>query len=340
MIEAAVYSRTCDVSTLAAPAECEQKYKIQNNRDSVGDILPSLSLQAILPGLHTKYCHRSIDTHARQLLCFLRENPRLVVIGGAGLSAESGIPTYRDSSGAWQRSDPIQHADFLTDPAQQRRYWARSFLGWPLVRDARPNSAHHALCRLEQLGRLELLITQNVDGLHQSAGSGNVVDLHGRVDRVVCLDCEQVTGREAMQQRIAAANPRLVPQLAGWLPDGDADLPEDQLVGFELPRCESCGGALMPDVVFFGGTVPASRVRAGMEAISRADALLAVGSSLQVFSGFRFCRHAAALGKPLALINPGVTRADELACLKLPVACGSLLAEAIELLEPLAPEQR
>ena len=267
------------------------------------------------------------NQHCEQLLMFFREHPRVVVLGGAGLSADSGIPTYRDSTGTWQRSEPIQHAHFVTDPSRQRRYWARSFMGWPLVRDAEPNMAHHALRRLEEQGRLELLITQNVDRLHQRAGSKNVVDLHGRIDQVICLRCENLIGREQLQQRIAIDNPQLMPMLADWLPDGDADLPDNQIAGFKLPRCEHCAGALMPDVVFFGGSVPAARVEAGMNAIASADAVLAVGSSLQVFSGFRFCRHAVALNKPLALINPGVTRADQLATLKLSSPCGDLLRQ-------------
>jgi NAD-dependent SIR2 family protein deacetylase len=272
--------------------------------------------------------------YLEQFLVFLRENPRVVVLGGAGLSAESGIPTYRDSAGTWQRSEPVQHAHFVSDPSRQRRYWARSFVGWPLVRDAEPNAAHRALCHLEKQGRVELLITQNVDRLHQRAGSKNVVDLHGRLDRVICLGCERVVEREQVQRRIAADNPQLLPLLAGWLPDGDADLPEAQIADFKMPFCEHCSGALMPLVVFFGGSVPALRIEAGMDAIADADALLAVGSSLQVFSGFRFCRHAVALNKPLALINPGVTRADQLATLKLPVPCGDLLSRASKVLAP------
>jgi NAD-dependent SIR2 family protein deacetylase len=249
----------------------------------------------------------------------------VVVLGGAGVSAESGIPTYRDEKGSWQRSDPVQHSDFIKDPARQRRYWARSFMGWPLVRDAQPNRAHHALFQLEKQQRVELLITQNVDRLHQRAGSNKVIDLHGRLDRVICLDCERVSEREHVQQRMAADNPQLLPLQADWLPDGDADLPQAQIADFTLPHCEHCDGALKPHVVFFGGSIPADRVQAGMDAIANADALLAVGSSLQVFSGFRFCRHAVALNKPLALINPGVTRADPLASLKLSSPCADLL---------------
>lgn len=275
--------------------------------------------------------------NSEKLLEFFQAHSRLVVLGGAGLSAASGIPTYRSDRGAWQRSEPIYHVQFVNDKQQQKRYWARSFMGWPLVRDARPNPAHHALFRLEQLGKVELLITQNVDRLHQRAGSKHVLDLHGRLDKVMCLACKRRTSRELLQQRIATDNPQLIPIQAEWLPDGDADVPLEYLAGFKIPRCDDCTGKLMPDVVFFGGTVPRARVQAGMEAIERADALLVVGSSLQVFSGFRFCRHAVALEKPLALVNPGVTRADKLATVKLACRCGDLLSSVSETLQATLP---
>jgi NAD-dependent SIR2 family protein deacetylase len=174
-----------------------------------------------------------------------------------------------------------------------------------------------------------LLITQNVDRLHQRAGSQQVVDLHGRLDRVRCLDCEHAVERESLQRRMTEENPQLLPRQARWLPDGDADLPDAVIETVVLPRCERCDGALMPDVVFFGGSVPRERVEQGLAAIAHADALLAVGSSLQVFSGFRFCRHAVGLNKPLLVINPGVTRADDIADLKIAGDAGTLLSALV-----------
>jgi NAD-dependent SIR2 family protein deacetylase len=263
------------------------------------------------------------------LASFLRDHPRLVVLTGAGLSVESGIPTYRDASGTWQRSEPIQHAEFLDDGTRQQRYWARSFMGWPMVRDAQPNSAHHSLNELERQGRVSMLITQNVDRLHQRAGSQRVVDLHGRLDQVICLDCAATVSRDHVQKIMSAANPQLLEKQVRWLPDGDADLPDSDIEKVKLPRCDACAGALMPDVVFFGGSVPRERVERGQQAIEEADAVLAIGSSLQVFSGYRFCRHAVKMNKPLALINPGLTRADDLADVKWESPCAELLSQAV-----------
>jgi NAD-dependent SIR2 family protein deacetylase len=256
---------------------------------------------------------------------FVRRHPRLLVLTGAGISIGSGIPAYRDQNGSWLRSDPIQHQAFLDDPFARRRYWARSFSGWPGVAAARPNAAHHALARLERTGHLQLLITQNVDRLHQRAGSRRVVDLHGRLDRVTCLACGRHSSRRAMQHRLAAANPQLAGVTAVLAPDGDAPVDDALAPGVTVPDCVQCGGILMPDVVFFGGTVPNTRVERCMRALEAADALLAIGSSLQVFSGFRFCRAAVAGGKPVAIINPGRTRADELASLRIAAPCERLL---------------
>lgn len=260
---------------------------------------------------------------------FMGENPRLTVLTGAGISLAGGIPTYRDESGTWRHSEPIKHQEFLQEPARRQRYWARSMRGWPPVRDARPTAAHAALAALEQGSRVELLITQNVDRLHQRAGSERVIDLHGRLDRVRCLDCGGSHCRNAVQQQLEQANDD--PGMAvAPRPDGDADLPDALERRFVVPPCPDCTGTLMPDVVFFGGTVPRERVQACMAALERSDALLVVGSSLQVFSGFRFCRRASELGKPVAIINPGTTRADNLATLKLNSDCQRLLAGVSE----------
>lgn len=267
----------------------------------------------------------AFHTNAPSLRDFVAKHRRLVVITGAGISISSGIPAYRDRDGIWQHSAPITHQEFVSDAARRRQYWARSLLGWPAVRDARPNAAHRALAQLEQLGHIELLITQNVDRLHQRAGSVAVIDLHGRLDQVRCLDCADLVSREVIQQRLSRDNPRRAAQSASARPDGDADVSEEWVESITVPDCTQCGGTLIPDVVFFGGTVPGERVQICYDAIAEADALLAVGSSLQVYSGFRFCRLASKLNKPIALINPGNTRADPLAALKLSSECEPLL---------------
>ncbi len=272
---------------------------------------------------------QDIDKLAR----FIVEHPRLVVLTGAGISAPSGIPTYRDQQGAWQQGAPIQEQAFMDDEHTRRRYWARSRYGWPLIRDALPNAAHHALADLEAQGRIELLVTQNVDGLHQRAGSRKVLDLHGAVDRVRCLRCAAMHPRETVQQQLDDTNHWPVAVGHRPRPDGDMDIPDELLRQLVLPRCPLCGGDLKPDVVFFGGSVPRTSVAACHQALERADALLAIGTSLMVFSGFRFCRRAHRSGKPVVLLNPGVTRADPLARFKLPSLAGPLLEGTLERLK-------
>ncbi len=267
----------------------------------------------------------TLHQDSNALANFLADNPRLLVLTGAGISLDSGIPTYRNQYGNWLHSTPIQEQAFLRDAHTRRRYWARSWYGWPVVRDAQPNGAHVALAQLERRGHIDLLITQNVDRLHQRAGSHNVVDLHGRVDRVRCLACAAVHSRDDVQRLLERENvwpPR--PQQA-TRPDGDMDVPDALLSGLQLPRCSHCAGDLRPDVVFFGGTVPPATVQACHDSLERSDALLVVGSSLMVFSGYRFCRRAHQLGKPIAIINPGVTRADDLAQVRLQYPASPLL---------------
>ncbi len=242
---------------------------------------------------------------------------RWVVLTGAGVSAASGIPTYRDASGKWLGSQPIQHREFVSDIARRRRYWGRSMLGWPGVRDAEPNALHRCLAAWEATGAVELLITQNVDRLHQRGGSQAVIDLHGRLDRVRCLDCGAGYEREEIQEKLVRRNPDH-PRIAGSIrPDGDVDVALASLRELQLVDCDACGGMLMPDVVFFGGSVPKARVAACEAAIEAADGVLVVGSSLQVFSGYRFARMAHQQDKPLVIVNEGSTRADDIATLKI-----------------------
>lgn len=269
--------------------------------------------------------HHELDDAAAAFERFLQSHQRLVVLTGAGCSTDSGIPAYRDEDGSWRQRRPVQYQDFVADAGWRRRYWARSLRGYPLMAGARPNAAHGWLRDLETSGRLELLVTQNVDGLHQHAGNGDVVDLHGSIHRVVCLACGEVSERARMQERLLATNPGFSAAAPSTpRPDGDAELDDAELDGFRVPPCERCGGVLKPDVVFFGESVPRERVDRTLEALERADALLVMGSSLMVFSGFRFCRAAARLGRPMASVTRGRTRADDLLDLRLRVGCVEL----------------
>ncbi|QWF18987.1 NAD-dependent protein deacetylase [Lysobacter capsici] len=272
-----------------------------------------------------------IDTDAAQRLRdWLRPHRRVFVLTGAGISTDSGIPHYRDESGAWQRKPPIDFRAFVGDARARARYWARSFVGWPGFAGAQPNRGHTALARWQQSDDTHTtLVTQNVDGLHARAGSRDVVDLHGRLDEVVCLDCGARRDRESLQAELAQRNPDWLDLGAAALPDGDADLEGLAFERFATPVCEQCGGLIKPDVVFFGENVPRARVAAAQQALAQADAMLVVGSSLMVYSGFRFARAAREAGLPLALLNRGVTRADDIATLKLQADCGATLQAAL-----------
>jgi NAD-dependent SIR2 family protein deacetylase len=267
-----------------------------------------------------------IDAEATALRAWLDRRARVFVLTGAGVSTASGIPDYRDGEGAWKRPQPVTWQAFVGDPATYRRYWARSFVGWPRFSAATPNAAHHALAAMEARGGLAGLVTQNVDALHQRAGSRDVIDLHGRLDRVVCLGCGADGPRSDLQDRMHAANPDWRPRSAATAPDGDADIDADAVARFVEPRCPICGGMLKPDVVFFGENVPRARYASAVAALEAADAMLVVGSSLMVYSGFRFARIAHERGLPLAILNRGRTRADDLAGLKLEADCGAVLA--------------
>ncbi len=266
----------------------------------------------------------------RQLLQFMRRHARLLVLTGAGISSASGIPTYRDHRGRWQRGDPIQHRDFVADHRVRQRYWARSLVGWKFMRQAQPNGAHRALVELEARGHIELLVTQNVDGLHQRAGSRQVLDLHGRVDTALCLSCGVRRRRADIQGFLERHNPALVNFAAAARPDGDAAVDGLDLSATVVPTCDNCGGVMKPDVVFFGDSVPRRRVEATAQALHRAGALLVVGSSLMVYSGYRFCRQAAQANIPIAIVNRGVTRADDLASCKVEDDCATALERLLQ----------
>jgi NAD-dependent SIR2 family protein deacetylase len=266
-----------------------------------------------------------MTTHA-SLQDFVDRHERLFILTGAGCSTHSGIPDYRDAEGQWKRVQPVTYQAFMGEEQTRRRYWARSLIGWRLMRQAEPNNAHRALARLEAAGRTELLLTQNVDRLHQAAGSSQVIDLHGRIDRVRCMDCEARSPRVELQEDLSRLNPGWRDLDAAEAPDGDADLEGADFSSFLVPTCRRCGGLVKPDVVFFGENVPRDRVDAAFRHLDKADAVLIVGSSLMVYSGFRFVQKAADLGKPVAAINLGRTRADGLLTLKVEQSCEEALA--------------
>ncbi len=257
---------------------------------------------------------------------FVDRHRRLFVLTGAGCSTGSGIPDYRDADGQWKRAQPVTFQAFMGGEKTRRRYWARSLVGWRRIRRARPNDAHHALARLETKGGIELILTQNVDRLHQAAGSARVIDLHGRIDLVRCMDCKRRSPREELQDELGRLNADWLDLDATEAPDGDADLEEADFSSFVVPSCRRCGGVLKPDVVFFGENVPRDRVDAASRRLEEADAMLIVGSSLMVYSGFRFVERAASAGKPVAAVNLGRTRADALLTLKREQACEDALA--------------
>lgn len=274
----------------------------------------------------------NLGEQAATLAQFLARHPRALVLTGAGLSTASGIPDYRDRDGVRRARMPVQGPEFRRSLAVQRRYWARSMVGYPALAQAVPNPGHRALATLEETGRIGSLLTQNVDGLHQRAGSQSVLELHGNIHCVVCLECRAQFPRALVQMQLVEANPDLADEPALPLPDGDAQIEPEALQSFKLPRCLHCGGVMSPDVVFFGDNVPPERSAAALDRMQRADALLVVGSSLMVYSGFRFCRVAHESGKPIAAVNLGRTRADHLLSLKIEESSERILPHVQELL--------
>ena len=255
------------------------------------------------------------------LKTFVEKHQRLFVLTGAGCSTNSGIPDYRDGNGDWKRTQPVRFQAFIADETTRQRYWARSMIGWRRFGMAQPNDAHRALARLEANGQCQLLLTQNVDRLHQAAGSREVIDLHGRLDLVRCMACSQTIRRADFQDELIRANPAWGRLDAEMLPDGDADLDGLDFSAFAVPACASCGGILKPDVVFYGENVPRDQVATAQERLADADAMLIVGSSLMVYSGYRFAVEAARRGIPIAAVNLGRTRADDLLALKVEEPC-------------------
>jgi NAD-dependent SIR2 family protein deacetylase len=250
----------------------------------------------------------------------------VAVLSGAGISTESGIPDYRGATGSLRRHTPMTYEQFVHSEDNRRRYWARSHLGWRTIARAQPNAGHAAVAALSAAGYVSAVITQNVDGLHRAAGNSDCVELHGSLDRVICLDCRQLSPREELDRRLRAANPQFQDASTRINPDGDVELADELVAQFRTVSCAACGsGTLKPDVVFFGENVPKPRVQQCYDLIDGARALLVLGSSLTVMSGLRFVRYAARAGKPVAIVNQGATRGDELAAVRLNAPLGATL---------------
>jgi NAD+-dependent protein deacetylase sirtuin 4 len=266
---------------------------------------------------------------------------RIVVLSGAGLSTESGIPDYRGPTSGQRTRKPIQHGEFVRDAAARARYWARSTVGWTRIRHAEPNEGHRAIARLEEAGIVRGVITQNVDGLHQASGSRRVIELHGSLASVCCLACSARFSRADVQTRLLEENADWYARLSHSpvaAPDGDAELTPSDLEGFRVPHCPECEGVLKPDVVFFGDNVPPERLACSWDLFAEGEVLLVVGSSLTVFSGRRFVIRAVERGVPVAVINLGPTRADESAAARVDGALGDVLPQLADGL--LAPAVR
>lgn len=250
----------------------------------------------------------------------------VAVLSGAGLSTESGIPDYRGPDGVQRRTAPMTYQAFTREPGSRVRYWARSHLGWRTIARASPNAGHAAVAALQRQGLLAGIVTQNVDGLHQAAGATGVVELHGSLDRVICLGCGEISARQELHRRLHAANPGFQARITAVHPDGDVEFGDDELAGFRTVDCVGCdGGMLKPDVVFFGETVPAPRVQECFDLVERSRLLLVLGSSLTVMSGRRFVIRAVKLGIPVAIVNRGRTRSDDQAALTVDAPLGQVL---------------
>jgi NAD-dependent SIR2 family protein deacetylase len=271
--------------------------------------------------------HSSAGGSAQQQLAALLRDGNVVVLSGAGLSTESGIPDYRTPEGH-RRVTPMTYLEFVSSAANRQRYWARSFAGWRRFEAAEPNTGHRAVAQLQQLGLLRAIITQNVDGLHQRAGARDVIELHGALSRVVCLECGRRYARAELDRRLREANPDFAATALEMRPDGDVVLSDDAVRAFRVVHCLSCGSDLLkPAVVFFGESVPKPLVNQCFAQVERSAGLLVLGSSLQVMSGYRFVLRAAELGLPVAIVTHGVTRGDEQATIRIDAPLGETLSE-------------
>ena len=263
----------------------------------------------------------------RTLAKMMREHQPITVLTGAGLSAGSGLPVYRDCKGKWIHKEPVQGPKFRASKAIRQRYWCRSYFGWQAFSKARPNCAHNNLVALEQGGLIAHTITQNVDGLHQRAGSKSTIALHGNLSEVICLSCAHVSRRSDLQTRLKDINPDFLKIEFAVAPDGDAIVDDQHIQSFNIASCSICQGVLQPDVIFYGDNVPKQRVETCIENVLSSSMLLCIGTSLMVYSGYRFCRTANKANIPIVMINNGVTRADDIASLKINYDCAAALAQ-------------
>ena len=271
---------------------------------------------------------KSLDECRSYLLDFFEKKENVAVLTGAGISVGSGIPAYRNAQGEWKAGQPISHQDFVEKESSRQRYWLRSYAGWRRISEAKPSKAHHALRSLQAERKISTIITQNVDRLHQSAGSKNVLDLHGRLDQVTCLNCSEIYPRSFIQVLLKNQNPFLE-ESENINPDGDARIESSFLGDVKPPSCQTCGGILKPNVVFFGDSVDKNLVEEAYESVTNADALIVIGTSLSIFSGFRFLRHAAKLKLPVIAINPGRFRGQELTNVYLPHNADDVLSPLV-----------
>jgi len=265
--------------------------------------------------------------HLRRLFQFIDRHNPIFVLTGAGCSTDSGIPDYRDANGTWKHQKPVQYQEFIRNHSTRQRYWARSMQGWPTIAEAIPNRAHRGLVEMERKGIVAGMVTQNVDGLHHKAGQRNVIELHGNVSTVRCLSCSQRYDRSDIQGKLSRLNPAFTDLKADIAPDGDAALEQADVSAFSVIECGECAGILKPDVVFFGESVPRPRVEAAFSLLRQSRGMLIVGSSLTVYSGYRFCRFAADNNIPVAAINLGRTRADQELTVKVEMNCAQALSE-------------
>lgn len=263
--------------------------------------------------------HRFVDS--------LRHSRRAIVLTGAGCSTASGIPDYRGPNGTWTKRRPMNFAEFTRSADSRRYFWARNYRGWPRFAAAEPNDCHHILAELEDRGMVAALITQNVDDLHRRAGQLQLHELHGQSNRVRCLGCGRVSSRLEFQTRLEELNADWIAEATAFNPDGDAEIDRAATASFRVPDCSECGGVMKPDVVFFGESVEKAIVERCMQEVHESDLLVVIGSSLAIWSGYRFAKAAHELGKELIIVNAGETRADELASLKIEADCVSLLRE-------------
>lgn len=284
------------------------------------------SRHLIYPMLQMK-TENDLVTKIQKLVSMLNTDPAYCVLTGAGCSTASGLPAYRNIKGDWQHDKPMEHQDFLGSELKRKIYWSRSQQGWPGFSKARPNQTHKMLTQLQRNGYISQIITQNVDRLHQASGSKAVIDLHGRLDQVICLGCSKKSSRDKFQQRLVSVNHVHCSTNGDIRPDGDVEISTEALSGFLIPECEHCHGVLKPDVVFFGGILNANTAADALNAVDNAPGLIVVGSSLMVYSGFRLVKRAIEMKKPVIIINQGTTRADDLRILKINYESGRVLTD-------------